>query len=191
MATRTASAIVLVFALFPALRAGEKKIPQAHGENDSVAITATFVGLDEVQQMFGSDFDKSYTVLDVTITPRGADPYVVSLNDFILRSESSLEHSGPMAAGQIAGAGEVVVQRTYGNRANVDSPRPLAGTKLDMKDDAKANPAFDELKKKILVEKNITAPESGLLFFPLPKEKPKNLVLSYTSPAGKLRMTFK
>jgi hypothetical protein len=127
----------------------------------------------------------------VNIEPHGDKPYVVSLNDFVLRSESSLEHSGPMAAGQIAGAGEVVVQRTYGNRANVDSPRPLAGTKLEMKDDAKANPAFEELKKRILVEKNITAPESGLLFFPLPKEKPKNLVLSYTSPAGKLRMTFK
>ena len=182
---------LIVLALCSLLNAGEKKAPQATGANDSVAITATFVSPGEVLQMFGTDFDKNYTVLDVTITPRGADPYVVSLNDFILRSESSLEHSGPMAAGQIAGAGEVVVQRTYGNRANVDSPRPLAGTKLDMKDDAKANPAFDELKKRILVEKNITAPESGLLFFPLPKEKPKNLVLSYTSPTGKLRMTFK
>jgi hypothetical protein len=42
------------------------------------------------------------------------------------------------------------------------------------------------------VEKNITEPESGLLFFPVSaKEKPKNLILSYTSPAGKLRLSFK
>lgn len=191
MAIQRALPSLLVLALCAVLSAGEKKAPQASGANDSVAITATFVSPEEVKQMFGSDFDKNYTVLEVTVEPRGDKPYVVSLNDFILRSESSLEHSGPMAAGQIAGTGKVVVQRTYGNRANVDSPRPLAGTKLEMKDDAKANPAFDELKKRILVEKNITAPESGLLFFPLPKEKPKNLVLSYTSPAGKLRMTFK
>ena len=191
MAIPKVSAFLVVLALGPLLGAGEKKAPQASGGNDSVMITATLVSPEEVRQVFGTDFDKSYTVLDVTIEPRGDKPYVVSLNDFILRSESSLEHSGPMAAGQIAGTGEVVVQRTYGNRPNADSPRPLAGTKLEMKDDAKGNPAFEELKKRILVEKNITAPETGLLFFPLAKEKPKNLVLSYTSPAGKVRMTFK
>ena len=173
------------------LFAGEKKAPQGHEENDSVAITATFVSPEQVMQIFGTNFDDNFTVIDVTVAPKGSKPYFVSFNDFILRSESSLEHSGPMVAGQIAGAGAMVVKRSYGNRANVDSPRPLEGTKLEMKDDAKANPAFEELKKRILVEKNITEPESGLLFFPMAKEKAKHLVLSYVSPAGHLRVTFK
>lgn len=181
---------LLVFVLSAILIAGEKKPAQGREENDSVAIAAAVVGAEQVRQIFGTDFDNDYTVLDVTVTPRGGKPYAVRLDDFILRSESSLTHSGPMVAGQIAGGGEVVVQRTYGNRANADSQRPIEGTKLQTKDNAKADPAFALLKEKILVEKTTTEPESGLLFFPLPKEKPKNLVLSYTSPAGKLRLTF-
>ena len=39
-----------------------------------------------------------------------------------------------------------------------------------MKDDAKADPALDALKKKMLSEKTVTEPVSGLLFFPLAKK---------------------
>ena len=117
---------------------------------------------------------------------------MVHLDDFILRSESSGEHSGPfLAASQIAGSGALVVKHTYGNRSNADSPRPLAGTSVEMKDSAKADPALDALKKKMLAESTVTDPASGLLFFPLTKEKPKNLILSYTTPQGKLRLSFK
>jgi hypothetical protein len=178
-------------AICSTVTAGEKKAPQASAEDDSVAITATIVSTEQVRQIFGSDFNNNYTVLDVTVSPKGGKPYDVRLDDFILRSESSLDHSGPLAAGQIAGTGELVVQRTYGNRANVDSQRPIEGTKVQVKDDAKADPAFEILKKRIMVEKSTTEPESGLLFFPLSKEKPKHLVLSYKTPASRLRMTFK
>ena len=74
---------------------------------------------------------------------------------------------------------------------NADSPRPLDGTKLEMKDDAGADPALDALKKKMLAESTATDPVSGLLFFPLTKEKPRNLVLSYKTPQSKLRLSFK
>jgi hypothetical protein len=174
-----------------ALLAGEKKAPQGHVEDDGVAITATFINLEQVKQMFGSDFDGNFTVLDVTVTPKGGKPYAVRLDDFILRSESSGDHSAPMVAGQIAGAGALVVERTYGNRPNADSSRPIEGTKIQVKDDAKSNPAFDALKQKILIEKTTAEPESGLLFFPLSKEKPKNLILSCKTPASKLRLSFK
>jgi hypothetical protein len=173
------------------LVAGEKKAPQGRVEDASVTITATVVSTAELTQMFGTDFSNNYTVLNVNIAPKGDKPYDVRLDDFILRSESSLEHSGPLAAGQIAGAGAMVVARTYNDRPNAESSRTIAGTKIEIKDDAKADPALDELKKKILIEKSITEPESGLLFFPLSKEKPKNLVLSCKTAASKLRLTFK
>lgn len=182
---------ILALALGTTLIAGEKKPAQGHEEDESVAIAATVLPAEQVRQTFGKEISDDYTVVNVTVAPKGGKPYAVRFDDFILRSESSLNHSGPMSAGQIGGAGELVVQRTYGNRANVDSPRPIAGTKLEIKDDARANPALDELKEKILAEKSITAPESGLLFFPLSKENPKHLVLSCTTPAGKLRITFK
>jgi hypothetical protein len=186
------SAVVLCAVPGAVLSAGDKKSPQGHGEDESVAITATVLSPDQLREAVGSDFDNSYTVLDVRVTPKGGKPYPIHLDDFILRSESSGEHSGPFpAASQIAGAGALVVKQTYGNRANADSPRPLEGTKLEMKDDAKADPAFDALKKKMLAESTVTDPVSGLLFFPLTKEKPKNLVLSYKTPLSKLRLSFK
>ena len=114
-----------------ALCAGEKKSPQGHGEDESVAITATVLSPEQLKDAVGSDFDNNYIVLDVRVTPKGGKPYLVHLDDFILRSEPSGEHSGPfLTAGQIAGAGALVVERTYGNKANADSPRPLEGTKV-------------------------------------------------------------
>jgi hypothetical protein len=181
----------LVLTLGPGLMAGDKKAPQGRGEDDSVVVTATLVSPEQIRQLFGSDFDNNYTVLDVTVTPKDGKPYDVRLDDFILRSESDGAHSGPLAAGQIAGAGALVVERVYGDRPNADSARPIAGTKIQIKDEEKSDPALDALKQKILIERTTAEPESGLLFFPLSKEKPKNLILSYKTPAGKLRLSFK
>jgi hypothetical protein len=190
-----AASLPLAFAAFAfcaLLHAADKRSPQGQGEDESVAIAATVLSLDQLKDAVGSDFDNNYTVLDVRVTPKGGKAYLVHLDDFILRSEATGEHSGPfLVASQIAGAGALVVERKYGNRSNADSPRPLEGTRLEMKNDAKADPTLDALKKKMLSEKTISEPVSGLLFFPLSKEKPKNLVLSYKTPAGKLRMTFK
>jgi hypothetical protein len=181
--------VVLCAALLPA---ADKSPPQGRGEDDSVAITATLLSPQQLIDAVGSDFNNDYTVLDVRVTPKGGKPYLVHLDDFILRSESSGEHSGPfLVASQIAGAGALVVKHTYGNRVNADSPKPLDGTKVEMKDDAKADPALDALKKKMLAESTVTDPVSGLMFFPLTKEKPRNLILSYKTPQGKLRLSFK
>jgi len=83
------------------------------------------------------------------------------------------------------------VERTYADRPNADSARQIAGTKIQIKDDAKSNPAFEALKQRILIEKTTAEPESGLLFFPLSKEKPKNLILSCKTPTSKLRLSLK
>jgi len=172
--------------------AADKKSPEGQAEDESVAITATVLSPDQLKQAVGSAFDNNYIVLDVHLTPKGGKPYLVHLDDFILRSEQSGEHSGPfLNASQIAGSGALVVERTYGKRVNADSPRPLDGTKVTMKDGEKADPALDALGKSMLSEKTVTEPVSGLLFFPLNKEKPRNLVLSYKTPASKLRLNFK
>ncbi|HXJ42421.1 MAG TPA: hypothetical protein VNH18_24280, partial [Bryobacteraceae bacterium] len=64
-------------------------------------------------------------------------------------------------------------------------------TKVTVKEDTEQDPLLGMLKRKILAEKTITEPVTGLLFFPLDKEKPKNLALVYTTPSGKLRFKFK
>jgi hypothetical protein len=56
----------------------------------------------------------------------------------------------------------------------------------------KEDPILAVLKEKILPEKQTAEPVSGLLYFSLEgKHKPKDLVLQYTGPAGKLKLTFK
>jgi len=185
-------AALLLFSI--ALQAGEKKPPQGHEEDASVAVTATIVSADQLRQEFGSDFKGDYIVLDVKISPKISPqdkPYQVHLDDFILRSESSGEHTGPfLVASQIAGAGALVVTNVYGNKANVDSPKPLESVKVEMKDDSKADPALAALKKRMLAEKSVSEPVSGLLFFPFSKEKPRNLILSYKTPTSHLRLSF-
>lgn len=188
---RRAAGIILI--LCAALSAADKRSPQGQGEDDAVTVTATLLSPEQTREAVGSDFNNNYTVLDVHLTPKGGKPYSVHLDDFILRSEASGEHSGPfLYASQIAGAGALEVQQTYGNRANVDSPRPIEGTKLTMKNNAKGDPALDALKKRMLAEQTTSEPVSGLLFFPLSsKEKPKNLILSYKTPASHLRLSFR
>ena len=172
--------------------AGEKKSPQGQVEDETVAISATVLSAEQLHHEVGSDFNNSYIVLDVRISPKGGKPYLVHLDDFILRSEANGEHTGPfLSAGQIAGSGALVLDRTYGNKANVDSPRVLESTKTTMNDDSRADPAFEALKQKMLPEKTVTEPASGLMFFPMTEKKAKNLILSCKTPQSKLRMSFK
>jgi hypothetical protein len=189
---KTPKFIFALVTLCAALVAADKRPPQGRGEDESVVITATVLSPEQLKEAVGSDFGNNYTVLDVRLAPKGDKPYPVRLDDFILRSESSGEHSGPFAyASQIAGAGALVVEQKYGNKQNADSPKPLESTKVTMKDDAQGDAALDALKKKMLTEKTVSEPVSGLLFFPLTKEKPRNLILSYKTPQSKLRLSFK
>ena len=174
-----------------ALAAATPKPAQGHGEDESVAIEATVLTPDQVTEAVGSDFGGAYAVLEIRIKPKAGKPYAVRPDDFILRSESSGEHSGPLLAGQVAGAGEMVVKRTYAARPNPESPAMVSGMKVEMKDDLGGDDHLDAVKKKMLAEQTTSEPEAGLLFFPLAKEKPKSLVLSCTTPAGKLRIQFK
>lgn len=191
--TKTAAAALLMLSV--ALHAGEKKPPQGHEEDASVAVTATIVSPEQLIQEFGTDFKKDYIVLDVTIRPKLSPQdkaYQLNLDDFILRSEATGEHTGPIsAASQIAGAGALVVTDKFGDRANANAPKPLESVKIEMKDDVKADPALAALKKRMLADNSISAPVSGLLFFPLSKEKPKNLILSCKTPTSHLRLSFR
>ena len=64
-----------------------------------------------------------------------------------------------------------------------------ATTKTGAKD--KENPILGVLKGKILPEKETQSPVSGLLYFPMEKQKVKDLELLYKTPEGKLSLRFK
>jgi hypothetical protein len=56
----------------------------------------------------------------------------------------------------------------------------------------KENPLLAVLKEKVLPEKEVTDPVTGLLYFQIEgKVKPKDLELYYKTPAGKLALRFR
>lgn len=184
--------IVTVALLFcAALPAADKKPAQGMVEDESVAIAATILDADHIRQAVGSDFNGDYTVLEMRVTPKGGTPLDIRLDNFILRSESDGDHSMPLIAGQIAGSGELVVKRKYAGKSSPNNPNLIESTSIELKDAPAPDGVLEALKKNILIEKVTADPETGLLFFPLSKEKAKHLVLSCTTPKGKLRMQFK
>ena len=198
-------AIGLVLCL--AAIARDHKLPAGEAANEAVSIAATVYDAEQLKQSVGAGFEQDYIVLEVTLRPKTPVPYEVKLDDFILRSEMSADHSGPLLAGQIAGSGMLIVKtddpgsgkRKGGLTAGIGggmigSANGSAGEtrSAEMKDDTPAGSQLDILKKKILVEKPVTAPVTGLLFFPLSaKEKVKYINLQCTTPAGTLRIRLK
>jgi hypothetical protein len=189
------------------LVAKDKKLPSGQASNDVVKIEATVLDSEELKQVFGSDFDNGYSVVEVTLTPNSGKTLDIRLDDFLLRSDQTGEHTGPLMAAQIAGQGSLVVKRgdppkskggfsggfggIYGGGGAMGAPTAVDNTKVEVKESGEKDPMLSVLKRKILAEKSVTETVSGLLFFPLDKEKPKHLALVYTTPAGKLRMQFR
>src|SRR5205085_2772654 len=90
--------------------ARDRRLASGEAANEAVSISATVFDAEQMKQAVGTGFDQDYIVLEVKINPRTAAPYEVKLDDFILRSEMSGDHTGPLASGQIAGAGMLVVK---------------------------------------------------------------------------------
>jgi hypothetical protein len=193
---RTLIAPLVLSAVLSMASAADKKPPQGQGETDMVAVSATVVPVEKLEQEFGTAFHNSFTVIEVRLTPKGEKPVEVRSDDFILRSQSDGDHSGPLAAAQVVDGAALVVKQTFAPRTNAEQPQLIAGTKVEMKDDLSKGVSgtpemLAALKKRMLPDGSATEPVTGLLFFPLEKQKPKNLVLSYDAPGGKLRIQFK
>jgi hypothetical protein len=52
------------------------------------------------------------------------------------------------------------------------------------------NPVLQVLKDRMLPQKEVDQPISGLLYFPMEKQKLKDLELIVTTPSGKLNIRF-
>ena len=90
--------------------ARDHKPPAGEAANEAVFISAIVFDAEQLKQTVGAGFENDYVVLEVTVRPKTASPYEIRLDDFILRSEMSADHSGPLLAGQIAGSGVLIVK---------------------------------------------------------------------------------
>jgi hypothetical protein len=178
-----------------------QKSPVRSGENDVLEITATALSDPEsVKQALGSDLGGHYILMDVQIVPKEGRKVVIRLDDFVLKTDKDGEKTGPFAPGQIAGRGAIVVTQEHQGGGTAFGVGPMSIGTADITEShavaqsgatEKPNPILDVLKKKVLPEKETESPVSGLLYFPMEKQKLKDLVLNYTTPEGKLILRFK
>src|SRR5216684_3109159 len=205
------------------LPAADRKLPIEQTSNDLVDISATVIlDKDQIKQELGSDFGGDIVVIRVTIRPVSDKPIQVSLDDFLLVSGKDGQRAQPYSPSQIAGNSTLVVtpqgtrngglgannngpiwggipgtgsrpQRMPGNGGSTGAETTTVDSKVDVSNGEKPNPLLATLKEKVLQEKEITQPESGLLYFQIVggKLKPKDLELHYKGPAGRLSLRFR
>ena len=164
---------------------------------------------DQIKQELGSDLGADIIVVRLTARPVSDKPVQLSLDDFLLVSGKDGQRSEPFEPGQLAGSDSLIGDAERTERTGRPSdPRSESGDlesvavfqathpppdlKVQESRDEKANPLLAALNAKILPEKQITEPISGLLVFQMVgKVKAKDLELHYKGPAGPMALRFR
>jgi hypothetical protein len=163
----------------------------------------------------GSDLGDDIVAIRLTARPVSDKPVQLNLDDFLMISGKDGQRSQPFAPGQLAGSDSLAVTQNGTRKGGLGNhaPRPTIGlgpfgiggggagnsgtapnsdTKMEESRADKDNPLLAALNAKILPEKEITEPVTGLLFFQITgKVKAKDLELRYKGPAGPMALRFR
>jgi hypothetical protein len=187
--------------------AGHKPQPTPTNKtgNAMVEMTATlYVDKESIQQLLGSDLGGYYVVVDVRLAPKNDEKIKVWRDDFQLHTDRDGERSKPFSPSQVAGRGALIVTPSSDGRGGglgvglggfgmgSGAEAVTNSSKMDKGSKNKENPLLGLLNDKVLAEKEIDQPISGLLIFPMePKQKIKDLQLTYAGPGSKLMLRFR
>ncbi len=209
--------IAVALAVVAACLGADKKPPEGTALNSALEITAKlYTDKDDIKKLLGSDLDGYFTLVDVRMAPKTGSKLAVTRDDFVLRSDKDGQRALPFHPSQIAGSGVLVVSTTSGGSISADNGGTVWGPPLggpptrigtgaptignspggsqasSASEKTREDPVLAVLKEKVLAEKEIAEPLSGLLYFLLEgKHKPKDLELMYNGPAGRLSLRFK
>ena len=204
--------MAIVVGLFPLLTAADKKTPSTtRGENQDLVLDVTLY--DDpvlVKDLIGTDLGGHYILAEVKIDPKYGKDIVIDRDDFQLRTNKDGEHTAPFAPSQIVASDGLVVAQSKGPSAaspGMVIPGPLVirgglgGAAASAEgSDAKAaadggqkkeDPLKKLLEEKVLPEKKTDQAVSGLLFFPMEKQKRKDLELLYGGRENRITLRFK
>jgi hypothetical protein len=190
----------------------DKKLPIDETSNELLDISvAAPLDKDQIKQELGSDLGDDLVVVRLTARPLTDKPVQLSLDDFLLISGKDGQRSEPFAPGQLAGSDSLAVTQN-GMRKGLGDHRPTIGfggiglgggigggqaaptpdNKMEESRQDKENPLLAALKAKMLPEKPISEPVTGLLVFQIVgKVKAKDLELRYKGPAGPMALRFR
>jgi hypothetical protein len=188
--------------------------------NDVEISARLLVAKEAVLEAVGSDLRRQYSIVELTVKPRGNYPVTLSRDDFQLRSERDNERSTAESPERIAGSNVLVVTDAGATHAgsapssttNIPGLGRLRRKKKaqdktqdsDKKDEDQSaaaepppNAAGDESLVKTLLAKELpmgetAKPVSGYLYFAVnPQQKTKNFWLRYKGPSGECEIRFK
>jgi hypothetical protein len=210
MAARSFAYPVLACALLPALLLGappkKQTVGSGHGENEDLSLSVTLhVDPTDVKELIGDDMGGHYIVAEIKLQPKYGKEINIDRDDFLLVTDKNGERTQPFAASQIAGREALIVTQTGVQHKSGISLGGMGGgigsggqddhgdLKVTVQNPAsvKENPLEKVLKDKILVEKKTTEPVSGLLYFPMEKQKLKDLELRYGPQEHRITVRFK
>lgn len=203
-------ALLGLFAML--LSAADKKLPIEETSNTLLDISVTPpLDKEQIKQELGGELSDDIIVVRLTARPLTDKPVQLSWDDFLLISGKDGQRSEPFAPGQLAGS-DTLAMTPNGQRKGLGDHHPTVGIggfglgagssspgntpppdfKAEESRDQKENPLLAAIHAKILPEKEITEPLTGLLFFQITgKVKAKDLELRYKGPGGAMALRFR
>ncbi len=204
---RASLVLGLLAALLMGSPAKRKSVGEARGENEDLVLEATiYVDPADVKEVLGDDLGGHYIVAEVKVEPKYGKEISIDRDDFVLRTDKDGEKTKPFVGSQIAGREALVVTRTEdpnkhrsgisiggmgGGMGTGGGDNGQATSKIQNAATVKDNPLQKVLDDKILIEGKTRNPLSGLLYFPMEKQKMKELELYYGGKENRISLRFK
>jgi hypothetical protein len=209
------SRILLSFvALSLAWSAPKKLTGSGRGENQDIILNVTvYADPQSVKEILGDDLGGHYILAQVDVQPKYGKEVSIDPDDFVLRTDHDGGRTGPMAPSQIAGRGALVLTSVSGERgagndepvhswtlggvmgggsaASGGGPAYSTSAKPAMQQSDHDNPIKKVLDKKELPAGKLDKPVSGLLYFPMEKQKIKDLEMIYGAHETRISIRFK
>jgi hypothetical protein len=201
----------MAFALLPAflLSAPAKKptVGSGRGENEDLILSVTlYTAPADVKELIGDDLGGHYIVAETKIEPKYGKTINIDRDDFVLHTDVDGDKETPLAPSQIAGREALIVtQNGAKERKSGISIGGMGGgmgsggvkdpgttqVKVQKPSDTPENPLEKVLADKILAEQKTDKPVSGLLYYPMEKQKLKDLQLRYGPQDKRITLRFK
>jgi hypothetical protein len=201
---------VFALALLPALLLGapakKQTVGSGRGENEDMILSVTlYTTPADVKELIGDDLGGHYIVADVKVEPKYGKTLNIDRDDFVLHTDDNGAKATPFAPSQIAGREAIIVTQNgakeskggitlggIGGGIGSGGSNPVNNqVKVQNPATQKENPLEKTLEDKILVEQKTDKPVSGLLYFPMEKQKLKNLEIRYGGKDNRITLRFK
>ena len=171
-----------------------KPIPSAEGENEDLILQVKlYIDGDAVKQLLGDDLGGHYIVADVSVQPKYGKDVAIDRDDFLLRTNQDGDKTHSYVASQVVDNNAVVKLKSDGRgKSSPFGPGETITAQVTVKEQGEKEPSPLEklLNRRILPEGKSTEPVSGLLYFPMEKQKLKDLELVYGDTGNRIRLRF-